>query len=82
MKAVVVHGKEDFRYEDVPDPKPGEDEVVVKIARCGICAADPKILHGTAYFSQTVYNHAPIVAGHEFVGKWWNWVRALKKNTA
>ena len=69
MKAVVVHGKEDFRYEDVPDPKPGEDEVVVKIHRCGICAADPKILHGTAYFSQTVYNHAPIVAGHEFVGE-------------
>ena len=69
MKAVVVHGKGDFRYEDVPDPKAGEEEVIVKVGRCGICAADPKILHGTAYFSQTVYNHAPIVAGHEFIGE-------------
>jgi len=43
-----------FRYEDVADPQAGEEEVVVKIGRCGICAADPKILHGNAYFSQTV----------------------------
>ena len=69
MKAVVVHGKGDFQYEDVPDPKAGEEEVIVKIGRVGICAADPKILHGTAYFSQTVYDHAPIIAGHEFVGE-------------
>ena len=29
MKAVVVHGKGDFQYEDVPDPKAGEEEVIV-----------------------------------------------------
>jgi len=33
MKAVVVHGKGDFRYEDVPDPQAGEEEIVVKIGR-------------------------------------------------
>jgi len=69
MKAVVIYGKEDFRYEDVPDPKAGEEEVVVKVERCGICAADPKIFHGKAYFSQVVYSHAPIIAGHEFIGE-------------
>ena len=69
MKAVVIHGKEDFRYEDVAEPKAGEEEVVVKVGRCGICAIDPKIFHGSAFFSQTVYDHSPIVAGHESVGE-------------
>lgn len=69
MKAVVIHGKEDFRYEEVPMPKAGEEEVVVKVKKCGICAADPKIFHGGAYFSQVAYNCAPIVAGHEFIGE-------------
>ena len=69
IKAVVIYGKEDFRYEEVEQPKAGENEVVVKVGRCGICAADPKIFHGKAYFSQVVYDHAPIVAGHEFIGE-------------
>ncbi len=69
MKAVVIHGKEDFRYEDIGDPKPGEEEVVVKVGKCGICAADPKIFHGSAYFAEVAYSHAPIVAGHEFIGE-------------
>lgn len=69
MKAVVIYDKEDFRYEDIEDPRAGEDEVVVKVGKCGICAADPKIFHGSAYFAQVAYNHAPIVAGHEFIGE-------------
>jgi len=69
MKAVVIHGKEDFRYEDVADPKAGEEEVIIKVGRCGICAIDPKIYHGSAFFSQTIYDNAPIVAGHEYVGE-------------
>ena len=48
MKAVVIYGKEDFMYEDVPMPKAGNEEVVVKVERCGLCAADPKIFHGKA----------------------------------
>lgn len=69
MHAVVIYGKEDFRYEEVPKPKPKEGEILVKIERCGICAADPKIYHGKAYFSKIVYDHAPIIAGHEFIGE-------------
>jgi len=69
MHAVVIYGKEDFRYEEVPKPKPGEGEVLVRIRKCGICAADPKIYHGKAYFSEIAYSYAPIIAGHEFVGE-------------
>ena len=68
-QGVVIYGKEDFRYEDVEIREPGAEEVLVEIESCGICAADPKIYYGNAYFSQTVYNNAPIVAGHEFMGR-------------
>ncbi|MEM3410242.1 MAG: alcohol dehydrogenase catalytic domain-containing protein [Nitrososphaerota archaeon] len=69
MFAVVIYGKEDFRYEEVAIPKLSEGELLVKIGRCGICAADPKIYSGTAYFSSVAYRNAPIIAGHEFVGE-------------
>ncbi len=68
-KGVVIHGKEDFRYEEIEIQNPGEGEVLVEIESCGICAADPKIYYGTAYFAQAAYNNAPIVAGHEFMGR-------------
>ena len=69
MYAVVIYGKEDFRYEKVRKPEPGPEEVLVRIGRAGICAADPKIFHGLGYFSSIVYKNAPIIAGHEFVGE-------------
>ena len=68
-KGVVIYGKEDFRYEDVEIPVPGQEEVLIEVESCGICAADPKVYHGTAYFAKTAYNNAPIVAGHEFMGR-------------
>ncbi|MFC2013525.1 alcohol dehydrogenase catalytic domain-containing protein [Chloroflexota bacterium] len=68
-EGIIIHGQEDFRYEsfDIPDPR--EDEVLVEIESSGICAADPKIYYGTAYFAKAAYRSAPIVAGHEFMGR-------------
>lgn len=68
-KGVVIYGQEDFRYEDIDIGEPGEGEVLVEIESCGICAADPKIYYGNAYFSSVAYSHAPMVAGHEFMGR-------------
>ena len=68
-QGVVIHGKEDFRYEAFEIPELGEEEVLVEIESCGICAADPKIYYGTAYFAEVAYRNAPIVAGHEFMGR-------------
>ncbi len=68
-KGVVIYGQEDFRYEDIDIGEPGEGEVLVEIESCGICAADPKIYYGNAYFSKVAYSHAPMVAGHEFMGR-------------
>lgn len=35
------------------------------MGKCAICAADPKIYHGKAYFKTRI----PVVAGHEFIGE-------------
>jgi 2-desacetyl-2-hydroxyethyl bacteriochlorophyllide A dehydrogenase len=48
----------------VPNPKPGERQVVVKVGACGICGTDLHIADG--HFPPTPY---PIVPGHEFAGE-------------
>lgn len=40
MKAVRFHGKEDLRFEDIPEPTCGPGQVKVKPAWCGICGSD------------------------------------------
>lgn len=39
MKAAVLHGREDLRYEDWPTPEPKDDEVLVKVRAVGICGS-------------------------------------------
>ena len=50
MKAIRVHefgGPEVMKLEDVPDPKPGKGEVVVKIHAAGVNPVDSYIRSGT-----------------------------------
>lgn len=62
MKAGILYGNEDIRYADMETPKPGKDEVLVKVKMTGICGSDvPRVLHNGAHFF-------PIVLGHEFSG--------------
>jgi threonine dehydrogenase-like Zn-dependent dehydrogenase len=49
---------------DVPDPAPGPDEVVVKVAACGICASDLHMMDGTL----PVRTPPPVTPGHEASG--------------
>ena len=61
MRAGIVTGKERFELVDVADPSPGPGQVVVQIARCGICGSD---VH--AY--QEGWPYSPAVCGHEWTG--------------
>ena len=62
MKAAVLYGKDDIRYEDYKDISVKENEVKIKVKVCGICKSDvPRVLDGTAHFY-------PIILGHEFSG--------------
>lgn len=62
MKAGVVHGVKDIRYEDIEKPVPAAGQVLVKVKYTGICGSDlPRVNEGTAHYT-------PIVLGHEFSG--------------
>ena len=52
-----------MKIEDVPTPKPGPSEVLVKVAACGLCRTDLHYLHGTPTFKKP-----PIILGHEVSG--------------
>lgn len=64
MKAMVYHGPQDIRCDEVADPDPGSaDGVVVRVARAGICGSDLHIYEGHGW--------APpgYTTGHEAVGE-------------
>ncbi|MCI6038963.1 MAG: alcohol dehydrogenase catalytic domain-containing protein, partial [Clostridiales bacterium] len=62
MKAAVLHGNRDLRYEEWETPVCGPDDVKVRVRATGICGSDvPRVLHNEAHFY-------PIVLGHEFSG--------------
>jgi len=50
--------------KEVPDPVPGEGEVVVRVRACGICGTDLKIAKGALSSIVTL----PHVPGHEIAG--------------
>jgi len=51
-----------FVLEDIDIPKPGPNEVLIKIKYAGICGSDRIMLKGESFF------YAPIVMGHELSG--------------
>lgn len=62
MKAAVLYGNEDIRYDDYPDPELKPGTVKVRVRATGICGSDvPRVLHNGAHFY-------PVVLGHEFSG--------------
>lgn len=65
MKAAVFKALgRPLAIENVPEPKPGRDEVLIKVGRCGICGSD---LHMTA---EAAFGAQPgMILGHEFSGE-------------
>ena len=57
MKISVWHSNEDIRIEEVPRPKPGHKEMLVKVISCGICGSDIVEWYRLP--------RAPLVQGHE-----------------
>jgi threonine dehydrogenase-like Zn-dependent dehydrogenase len=73
MNAVVNHGRGDFRYEELPVPQPGPEEVLIRVLTTGICGSDIKCFQGAPWFwgdeSRTGWCQPPVTPGHEFVGE-------------
>ena len=68
MKAIVKKKAETGLWlEDRPMPRPGINDVLVKVLRTGICGTDVHIYNWDAWAAKTI--PVPMVVGHEFVGK-------------
>ena len=65
MKALVWHGKEDIRYDTVPDPEieHGRD-AIIKVTSCAICGSDLHLFHN---FIPAMTPGSTI--GHEMMGE-------------
>ena len=57
MKVSVWYSNEDIRIEEVPKPKPGHKEILIKVISCGICGSDIVEWYRLP--------RAPLVQGHE-----------------
>jgi L-idonate 5-dehydrogenase len=67
MRAVVVHGAEDLRVDELPDPAPAPGEVLVAMEWGGICGSD--LAYWRHARSGTAVLKHPMVLGHETAGR-------------
>ncbi|MGO3885220.1 MAG: zinc-binding dehydrogenase [Mycetocola sp.] len=72
MRAVVMHGPEDYRMSELPVPTPGPGELLLRVDAVGVCASDLKCYHGAAKFwgdeNRPAWVETGVTPGHEFVG--------------
>ena len=64
MKALLLTAPSKLEFVDFPDPKPAEDEVVVRVRACGICGSD---IHG--WDGSSGRRNPPLIMGHEASGE-------------
>ena len=63
MKALNLYGIGDLRFEDVAEPVPAADEVLLKVLAAGICGSDVPRVYSTGV------RKYPTIIGHEFAGE-------------
>lgn len=71
MKALLLNGVYDLNKEnsplvvkEIPEPVPGENEILIKIGACGVCHTELDEIEGRT--PPPIY---PVVPGHQVVGK-------------
>src|SRR4051794_6412929 len=62
MKQIMLHGPNDWRLEEIPEPIPGPRDALVRVAACGICGTDVSYIH------MGLTPGRPIPLGHEMAG--------------
>jgi threonine 3-dehydrogenase len=68
MKALVKrHAEPGLWLEEVPEPRIGLNDVLIRVDRTGICGTDLHIYKWDAWAQKTI--PVPMVVGHEFVGE-------------
>ena len=64
MKAAVFLGNQTVKIQDIPQPIPKSNEVLLKVNMCGICGTDAHIFSGELQVAKP-----PVVLGHEVSGE-------------
>lgn len=65
MRAMIMeHPGKPLRLADVPDPRPGPGQLLIRIEACGVCRTDLHILDGDLASPKL-----PLIPGHEIVGR-------------
>lgn len=65
MRAAYYNSLKNVTVKEVPIPKIKDDEVLVRVAACGICGTDVHIFHGMPGSAEA---KPPVILGHEFSG--------------
>jgi alcohol dehydrogenase, propanol-preferring len=64
MRAMVLdRPRERLVLQQLPEPKPGNGQVLIRVAACGICRTDLHLVDG-----ELTNPKLPIIPGHEIVG--------------
>lgn len=64
MKALVYAAPNQMEVQDMPEPVPGADEVLIQVAAAAVCGSD---VHG--FQGRSRIRVPPMVMGHEFTGR-------------
>ncbi len=62
MKQVRVHGPNDVRLDDIPEPAPGPGDALLRVSVCGICGTD------VSFVQMGGITGKPQCLGHEMAG--------------
>lgn len=65
MQTAVITSPGNIEFQNVPVPKPAENEVLIRIEGCGICGSDFPVWEGRPWFQYPYQAGAP---GHEGFG--------------
>src|SRR2546423_4761395 len=66
VKSTPVDGPAGTEIRECPDPKPGPDEILIRVAAAAICGTDKHIYHWDPSIRDSVT--PPRIYGHEFCG--------------
>lgn len=65
MKGTYFLGNQNFETRELPRHDLASDEVLIRVAACGVCGTDVHIYHGDKGSAEV---HPPVVLGHELAG--------------
>jgi len=63
MRAARLHGVRNLQLEELPVPRPGPGELLVRVEACGVCPTDAR-----KYATGVSDGEYPLNPGHEWVG--------------